>query len=42
MIDPACRYGLDYNELYRDLRDIYVISKAGIDFDPKTLHSGKP
>jgi hypothetical protein len=24
------------------LRDIYVISKAGIDFDPKTLHSGKP
>jgi hypoxanthine phosphoribosyltransferase len=32
-------YGLDYNELYRDLRDIYVISKAGIAFDAKHLHS---
>lgn len=31
-------YGLDYNELYRDLKDIYVISQKGIDFDPKTLH----
>ena len=30
-------YGLDYNELYRDLKDIWVITKAGIDFDAKTL-----
>jgi hypoxanthine phosphoribosyltransferase len=30
-------YGLDYNELYRDLRDIFVISKAGIAFDAKYL-----
>lgn len=26
-------YGLDYNELYRDLKDIWVISKAGIEFE---------
>jgi hypoxanthine phosphoribosyltransferase len=32
-------YGLDYNELYRDLRDIFVISKAGIAFDAKHLHA---
>lgn len=32
-------YGLDYNELYRDVKDIWVISKAGIDFDPSTLHA---
>lgn len=32
-------YGLDYNELYRDLKDIYVISQAGIDFDASKLHS---
>lgn len=32
-------YGLDYNELYRDLRDIWVISKAGIEFDATTLHT---
>lgn len=31
-------YGLDYNELYRDLRDIWVITQAGIDFDSKTLY----
>jgi hypoxanthine phosphoribosyltransferase len=31
-------YGLDYNELYRDLRDIWVITQAGIDFDAKTLY----
>ena len=31
-------YGLDYNELYRDLKDIWVISKQGIDFDSSTLH----
>lgn len=31
-------YGLDYNELYRDLKDIFVISKAGIEFDASTLH----
>jgi len=30
-------YGLDYNELYRDLKDIWVISKAGIEFDSGTL-----
>lgn len=30
-------YGLDYNELYRDLKDIFVISKAGIDFDVSKL-----
>lgn len=32
-------YGLDYNELYRDLKDIWVISQQGIDFDPKELHA---
>lgn len=31
-------YGLDYEELYRDLKDIFVISQAGIDFDASTLH----
>lgn len=31
-------YGLDYNELYRDLKDIWVISQKGIDFDAKTLY----
>jgi hypoxanthine phosphoribosyltransferase len=31
-------FGLDYNELYRDLKDIWVISQQGIDFDPKELH----
>lgn len=30
-------YGLDFNELYRDLRDIWVISKAGIEFDRSSL-----
>ena len=30
-------YGLDYNELYRDLKDIWVISQKGIDFDSKSL-----
>jgi hypoxanthine phosphoribosyltransferase len=30
-------YGLDYNELYRDLRDIWVITPAGIEFDAKAL-----
>jgi len=30
-------YGLDYNELYRDLKDIWVITQKGIDFDAKTL-----
>lgn len=30
-------YGLDYNELYRDVRDIWVISQIGINFDAKTL-----
>eukprot|EP00562_Extubocellulus_spinifer_P006500 CAMPEP_0178517592 /NCGR_PEP_ID=MMETSP0696-20121128/25775_1 /TAXON_ID=265572 /ORGANISM="Extubocellulus spinifer, Strain CCMP396" /LENGTH=238 /DNA_ID=CAMNT_0020148037 /DNA_START=96 /DNA_END=812 /DNA_ORIENTATION=- len=28
-------FGLDYNELYRDLLDIWVISKAGVEFDGK-------
>ena len=32
-------YGLDYNELYRDVRDIWVISQKGIDFDRSTLES---
>jgi hypoxanthine phosphoribosyltransferase len=31
-------YGLDYNQLYRDLKDIFVISKTGIDFEAKKLH----
>jgi hypoxanthine phosphoribosyltransferase len=31
-------FGLDYNELYRDVPDIWVISQAGIDFDGTTLH----
>eukprot|EP00521_Asterionellopsis_glacialis_P010660 CAMPEP_0195297122 /NCGR_PEP_ID=MMETSP0707-20130614/20872_1 /TAXON_ID=33640 /ORGANISM="Asterionellopsis glacialis, Strain CCMP134" /LENGTH=224 /DNA_ID=CAMNT_0040358835 /DNA_START=8 /DNA_END=682 /DNA_ORIENTATION=- len=31
-------YGLDYNELYRDLKDIWVISNEGIRFDASTLH----
>lgn len=30
-------YGLDYNELYRDIPDIWVISQTGIDFDSTTL-----
>lgn len=32
-------YGLDYNELYRDVRDIWVISQFGIDFNPSSLYS---
>ena len=32
-------YGLDYNELYRDTKDIFIISQAGIDFDKSTLLS---
>jgi hypoxanthine phosphoribosyltransferase len=31
-------YGLDYNELYRDLRDIWVISQAGVEFDGSSWH----
>lgn len=31
-------YGLDYEELYRDVRDIWVISQKGIEFDRSTLH----
>ena len=30
-------YGLDYNELYRDTKDIWIISKKGIDFDPSSI-----
>jgi len=30
-------YGLDFNELYRDIRDIWVISQIGIDFDHSNL-----
>jgi hypoxanthine phosphoribosyltransferase len=30
-------YGLDYNELYRDTKDIWIISQAGIDFDVSKL-----
>ena len=25
-------YGLDYNELYRDIRDVWIISQKGIDY----------
>eukprot|EP00980_Cylindrotheca_fusiformis_P029028 scaffold22701_cov123-Cylindrotheca_fusiformis.AAC.7 len=32
-------YGLDYNELYRDVKDIWVISQKGIDFDSKSYHT---
>lgn len=31
-------YGLDYNELYRDLKDIWVITPVGVDFDASTLN----
>ena len=31
-------YGLDYNELYRDLKDIWVITPAGVEFDASTLN----
>mmetsp|Transcript_158 Transcript_158/g.259 ORF Transcript_158/g.259 Transcript_158/m.259 type:complete len:216 (+) Transcript_158:53-700(+) len=31
-------YGLDHNELYRDLRDIWIISKLGIEFDQSVLY----
>ena len=31
-------FGLDYNELYRDLKDIWIISQQGIDFDQSTLN----
>ena len=31
-------YGLDYNELYRDINDIWTISQQGIDFDSSTLN----
>lgn len=31
-------YGLDYNELYRDTEDIFVISQSGINFDSSTLN----
>ena len=31
-------YGLDYNELYRDVRDLWVISQAGIEFNPAALY----
>jgi len=30
-------YGLDFNELYRDVNDIWIISQNGIDFDPSGL-----
>lgn len=30
-------YGLDFNELYRDVKDIWVISQKGIDSDPNML-----
>ena len=32
-------YGIDYNQLYRDLKDICIISQAGIEFDANELHS---
>lgn len=30
-------YGLDFNELYRDIKDIWVISQQGINFDRSNL-----
>lgn len=30
-------YGLDFNELYRDIKDIWVISQEGINFDRSKL-----
>jgi len=30
-------YGLDFNELYRDTKDIWIISQKGIEFDPSIL-----
>jgi len=30
-------YGLDFNELYRDIKDIWIIAQNGIDFDPSSL-----
>lgn len=30
-------FGLDYNELYRDVKDIWIISQKGIDFDQSTF-----
>lgn len=33
-------YGLDYNELYRDLKDIFVVSQKAIDFDASQLLGG--
>ena len=33
-------YGLDYNELYRDVADIFIISPAGIAFDASQLYKG--
>eukprot|EP00934_Nitzschia_sp_Nitz4_P007048 Nitzschia sp. Nitz4//scaffold98_size77359//11224//12076//NITZ4_005536-RA/size77359-augustus-gene-0.59-mRNA-1//-1//CDS//3329560721//7038//frame0 len=32
-------YGLDYNELYRDLMDIWVISKKGVEFKAESFHT---
>jgi len=32
-------FGIDYNQLYRDLKDICVISKAGIEFDASKLQA---
>lgn len=31
-------FGLDFNELYRDVKDIFVISQKGIEFDARQLH----
>ena len=31
-------FGLDYNELYRDVKDIFVISLKGIEFDSSQLY----
>jgi hypothetical protein len=31
-------YRLDYNELYRDLKDIFVISSKGVAFDYLEQH----
>ena len=31
-------YGLDYNEVYRDVSSIFVLSQQGIDFDRRELY----
>ena len=37
--DFVVGYGLDYNELYRDVREIWVLAQHGVDFNPEALYS---